>query len=75
MPGGLDDHPYTHQVTKDQRVLVSYRGRQVTVVAGTPARRLISALDSADEDAVQHLLARATGQFKHGNERPASPKG
>jgi len=74
MPGGLDDRPYSYRVTKDQRVLVSYRGRQVTIVAEASARRLISALETADEDAVQQLLARATGHFKHGNERPASPR-
>ena len=70
MPAGLDDRPFSYRVTKDRRVLVSYRGRQVTVVAGKAAARLISSLEIADEDTAQHLLARATGNFKRGNERP-----
>ena len=75
MPAGLDDRPFSSRTTKDRRVLVSYRGRQVTVVAGKAAERLIASLESADAETTQHLLARVTGNFKRGNERPASPKG
>ena len=75
MPAGLDDRPFSHRVTKDRRVLVAYRSRQVTVVAGKAAERLIASLETADEDATQHLLARATGYFKRGNERPEGSKG
>lgn len=75
MPAGLDDRPFSYRVTKDRRVLVSYRGRQVTVVAGKAAERLIPSVETADEEARQHLLARVTGNFKRGNERPDDPKG
>ena len=75
MPAGLDDRPFSYRVTKDRRVLVSYRARQVTVVAGKAAERLISALETADDEAMQQLLARVTGNFKRGNERPDGPKG
>lgn len=49
----------------------SFEGRQVTVVAGPRAARLIAALQQAGDDpaAVQLLLAKATGHFKHGTER------
>jgi microcystin degradation protein MlrC len=52
-------------------VLVSFEGRQVTVVAGPRATRLVAALRQAGDDpaAVQLLLAKATGHFKHGTER------
>jgi hypothetical protein len=57
-------------VTKDERVLVTWEGRTVVTVAGWPGRRLADGLASApDEDARQLLLARATGNFKRGNER------
>ena len=57
-------------VTKDERVLVTWEGRRVVTVAGAPGRRLAGRLASApDEDARQLLLARATGNFKRGNER------
>jgi microcystin degradation protein MlrC len=52
-------------------VLISFEGRQVTVVAGPRAARLIAALRQAGDDpaAVQLLLAKATRHFKHGTER------
>jgi microcystin degradation protein MlrC len=69
--GRLEGEPFTHRVTKDGRVLVSFEGRQVSVVAGQRAARLIAALRAAASDpaGVQLLLAKATGHFKHGTER------
>ncbi|CAL9494203.1 hypothetical protein SUDANB95_03280 [Actinosynnema sp. ALI-1.44] len=66
---GLEDDPFDWRVTKDGQVLVSRGGRTVTTVRGTAATRLITALDRADADGAQQLLARATGNYKRGNER------
>ena len=61
---------FTATETKDDRVRVFWRGRVVVTVAGARGRRLAAELDRAvDEDARQLLLARATGNFKRGNER------
>jgi hypothetical protein len=65
----FDEDVFTHRVTKDGKVLISWQGRVVTTVAGKPATRLIAKLAGADRREAQHLLARATGNFKHGNER------
>ncbi len=69
--GRLEDEPFQHRVTKDGRVLVSFDARQVAVVAGKRAARLIRELEAAGADVarVQMLLAKVTGNFKHGNER------
>ena len=48
---------------------ISWQGREVRVVAGEPGRRLARALAEAEPQERQHLLARATGNFRHGNER------
>ena len=57
-------------VTKDDRVLVTRGGSTVAVLAGRPAERLVRGLaTAADEAAGQLLLARATGNYKRGNER------
>ncbi len=65
----FEEDVFIHRVTKDGKVLISWQGRLVTTVAGKPASRLIERLATADRREVQHLLARATGHFKHGNER------
>jgi hypothetical protein len=57
-------------VTRDARVLISYDGRQVVALAGVDARQVIERLELAEtEDAEQMVLAKATGNFKRGNER------
>lgn len=68
--GMLDSDPFDYRVTKDGRVFVSRGGRQVSIVAGAAAGRLVAELDrAADAAAVQLLLAKVTGNYRHGNER------
>ena len=57
------------QATQDGRVRITWRGRVVTTLAGAAAARFVHQAESADEETVQGLLARATGNFKRGNER------
>jgi len=65
---GLEDDPFSYRITKDGRVLVSRGGRRIVTVAGAAADRLIPLL-GMDDDEDQQLLARATGNYRHGNER------
>ena len=62
--------PFAAVVTKDDRVLVTRDGRPIATVAGSQGERLARSLAAAaDEPARQLLLARATGNYKRGNER------
>lgn len=65
----FDEDVFGYTVTKDGKVLIRVDGRIVTTVAGRQAAKLVARLDTADRREVQHLLARATGHYKHGNER------
>lgn len=73
MADGAFPDPFTAQVTADGRVRVARGGRVVVTVAGAAAARLVAALERAeergDEREVQVLLARATGNYRRGNER------
>ena len=61
---------FTARITGDERVLVSLRGGQVVALARGEARKMSDRLEqAADDDARQLVLARATGNFKRGNER------
>lgn len=71
LPPGLAEDPFDYQVTKTGQVRVSRGGRVVVVVGGRDAARLAARLESADEVQAQHLLARATGNYRQGNERRA----
>jgi hypothetical protein len=65
----LAEDPFTYRVAKDGRVLIDRGARTITVVAGNAGKALASKLDGADADDVQQLLARATGNYRRGNER------
>lgn len=68
---GLEDNPFDWRVTKDGQVLVSRGGRVVTTIRGAAAERLLGKLSLAGDDEAQQVLARATGNYKRGNERRA----
>ena len=65
----LDADPFAWRTTADRRVLVSRAGRQVAVVGGAAGARLADRLDAVEEVEAQRLLARATGNYRRGNER------
>lgn len=69
MTDPLADDPFDYQVTKSGLVRISRGGRVVVTVAGRQADRLAAALERADERAAQLLLAKATGNYRRGNER------
>ena len=51
------------------KVLVGFRGRTVRTLTGEAATAVRAAVAAGDDDAVQLLVARKTGNFKRGNER------
>jgi len=63
---------FDYKTTKDGTVRIFWKGRCVMTLGGKRGERLAAELADADEDLVQHLLQRATGNFKRGNERRES---
>lgn len=64
----LDDDPFDYQITKSGVLLIRRGGRTVTELGGKKAAALIPRL-GRDADTDQQLLARATGNYRRGNER------
>ncbi|MDQ0709512.1 hypothetical protein QFZ52_002164 [Arthrobacter woluwensis] len=65
----LLDDPFDYSETKDGKILIRRSGRLVVTVAGGRAQDLAARLARSDEDARQQLLARATGNYRRGNEK------
>ena len=59
------------QATKDGRVLISADGRVVKTLRGKEALKFLDQVERGDP---QLVMAKATGQFKFGNEKPVDRK-
>ena len=65
----LDEEPFAYKISKNQMVLISYKGKEIKSVKGKEAEKLIGRLQQAETSKdLQLVLAKATGYFKHGNE-------
>lgn len=69
--GRLEKEPFTYLQTKNGSILISYQGKQVVMLKGKDAEQLSAKLSVAKADTrqLQILLAKATGNFKRGNEK------
>ncbi len=65
----FDEEPFDYHATKDGRVLIYWRGKHVTTLKGTKAQKFLAQVAGLDDRAAQLVMAKATGHFKHGNER------
>ncbi|MEU6024262.1 hypothetical protein [Micromonospora sp. NPDC047134] len=66
MSGAPEGFPY--RVRKNGDVEVRHHGRPAVVLRGAAAARFLTDVETEDP---QELMARVTGQYKHGNERTA----
>ena len=60
---------FDYTPTKDGQVFISYHGRNVTTLRGVVADRFLARMQASRGDETQQVMARATGNFKRGNER------
>jgi hypothetical protein len=60
---------FSYRPRKDGTVAIFWRNRPAKVLSGKLAERFLEATPEADERERQLLMARATGNFKRGNER------
>ncbi len=65
----LDDEPFDYRVSKAGKVFITWHGKQVLILKDQPARKFLSTIDGLTGKAAQLVLAKITGNFKHGNER------
>jgi hypothetical protein len=70
----LSDEPFSYRAFKDDRVQLLYRGHVVETLAATEGRRFLAKVDTASPRVAQRLMAKATRNFKRGNERLAKSK-
>ncbi len=65
----LKERPFSYRARKDGTVAIFWQNRPATTLSGKLAENFLAAAPEADEQELQLLMARATGNFKRGNER------
>ncbi len=75
-PDPLGSMPFSYATRSDGSIVIRYHTAPVTILRGRSAERFTTRIADADDATSQQLMARATGAFKHGNERDGkrSPK-
>lgn len=68
---GLEDDPFDYRITKSGMLIIARNGQTVMEIGGKKAAALIPKL-GASNVSDQQLLARVTGNYRHGNERQVS---
>ncbi|RMI42730.1 hypothetical protein [Streptomyces triticirhizae] len=66
-PGG-----FAHVTRADGTVLITHHGRPAATLRGGRAARFLNEVETGD---AQLVMARWTGNYKHGNERAARRRG
>ena len=64
-----EERPFSYRSRRDGTVSIFWNNQAATVLAGKLAERFLAAAPDADDAELQLLMAKATGNFKRGNER------
>ena len=65
----LKERPFSYRARKDGSVEILWKGRRATPLTGKIAEKFLEVAPTEDVDALQLLMAKASGNFKRGNER------
>ena len=60
---------FSYKITKDRKVFIYWHGKHVTTLSGRKAESFIADIAHTDDKEAQLIMAKATGHFKHGNEK------
>jgi len=72
---GDGDLGFSFTTRKNGDVVITHHGRVATTLRGRQARDFLAVSDRGDAQAVQHRMARLTGNYKRGNERSGRTQG
>jgi hypothetical protein len=71
--GRLAEEPFEFRATKSGVVFIAWHGKTVKTLKGKAAETFLAKIADLDAGDAQLLMAKATGHFRHGTERPSGP--
>lgn len=65
----LDEEVFSYKINKDNKVFIFWQGKQIMILKGSESEKFIRRISAAEPKEAQLIMAKVTGNFKHGNER------
>ena len=65
----LAEEPFAYRMSKDNKVFISWNGKQVMILKGKESEKFLAKVAPADTIEAQLVMAKLTGNFKRGNEK------
>jgi len=70
----LEGETFDYKQAKDGKIMLYHNGRHIETLTGGQAEKFAKKMANADHRAGQLLMARATKNFKRGNEKMGKRK-
>jgi hypothetical protein len=65
----LKEEPFSYRLSKDNKVFIFWNEKQVMILKGKESEKFLDKVEKADTTESQLIMAKITGNFKHGNEK------
>lgn len=65
----LKDHPFDYNITKSMKMMIYFEQRHIMTLSEKDTSKIKRKVEGKSEFDIQLILAKVTGNFKHGNER------
>ncbi len=65
----LQEECFSYRVSKDNKVFIFWHEKQVMILKGKDSEKFLAKIEKADTIESQLIMAKITGNFKHGNEK------
>ncbi len=65
----LKENPFSYKITKANKTFIYFDNKSIKILNEKETKKFISNISNKNEFEIQLILAKLTGNFKHGNER------
>jgi len=65
----FEEEVFSYKVSKDKKIFIFWHGKQVMILNAKQSQKFLAKIEKADFLETQLIMAKITGNFKHGNEK------
>ena len=65
----LKEKPFSYKITKSNKTFIYFQNKRIMILNEKETKNFIYKINGKDDFQIQLVLAKITGNFKHGNER------